>query len=180
MISGNHRRRGKGRSPRCVLVAASVFAGVLSGGVATLPADATTSPVPAHMISTVKQRTVGATTESNIAPYGQCTWGAFEMFHRSTGMWPRITGDAWVWRYTAAANGWSVTGSPQPRSIVVFQPDVQGASSQYGHVGWVESVDQRLDGRWVTFLEMNGTAGPGQWDRRTVRDTSGMNYILAP
>lgn len=185
MISGQHRRRGSRRPIRCVLVAASVFAGVLSGEVATLPAGAATptltQPVVAQkLLDSYNHRLIGATTRRNIAPFGQCTWGALEMFHRATGLWPRITGDAWLWHFTAPANGWSVVPYPQPRSIVVFQPSVQGASRRYGHVGWVESVHKGFDGRWVTFIEMNGTAGPGRWDRRTVRDVSGMSYILAP
>lgn len=189
MISGHHRRLGSRRSFRCALVAVIAFAGVLSGEVATLPAGAATQaaakPVAAQKLldpfnHPLNYHLVGSTARRNIAPPGQCTWGAFEMFHRATGMWPRITGDAWLWHFTAPANGWSVVPYPRPRSIVVFQPKVQGASSRYGHVGWVESVQKRFDGRWVTFVEMNGTAGPGRWDRRTVRDVSGMSYILAP
>lgn len=181
MISGNHRRFGRRRSLRCVLVAASVLAGLLSGEMAAPPAGAATQPVVSKQINPFgKQRAVGSTARRNIAPFGQCTWGAFEMFHRATGMWPRITGDAWLWRYTAAANGWTVVPDAQPRSIVVFQPRVQGASRRYGHVGWVESVHRRADGRWITVVEMNGTSGPGRWDRRTVREVNGMSYILAP
>lgn len=181
MIIGHYRRPRTRRALRCVLIAASVFAGVLSGAVAATPAGATTTQHLSQKISAhTMYRAIGKTTGRNIAPYGQCTWGAFEIFHRATGLWPRITGDAWLWGYTAAANGWTVVYRPQPRSIVVFQPTVQGASPRFGHVGWVESVQQGIDGRWITVLEMNGTAGPGHWDRRTIRDVGGMSYILAP
>ncbi|HEV8556482.1 MAG TPA: hypothetical protein VGR06_08815 [Actinophytocola sp.] len=32
----------------------------------------------------------------------------------------------------------------------------------------------------VTFIEMNGVAGPGQYDQRIVVDRIGMSYIPAP
>lgn len=124
-------------------------------------------------------RTVGQKASSNLGVAGQCTWGAYEQWHAATGYYPYFSGNAKDWKSSAAAHGWTVVLDAEPRSIVVFQPGVWGASS-FGHVGWVQSVQQRSDGRYITFIEMNGTAGPYRWDTRTVKDVVGMSYILAP
>lgn len=57
---------------------------------------------------------------------------------------------------------------------------MQGADPTYGHVAWVDSVEQRADGLYINITEMNGAAGPGVYNTRTVQDVVGMSYILAP
>lgn len=127
-------------------------------------------------------RSTGQTRSYNAGADGNCTWGSYEDFHAATGMYPALTGDAWQWADSARNTGWTVVVDAQPRSIVVFQPGVQGAGS-IGHVAWVESVDQRSDGLYINIHEMNFNANGGgfnTWDRRTVKDIVGMSYILAP
>ena len=68
----------------------------------------------------------------------------------------------------------------EPRSIVVFQAGVAGADRTHEHVAWVDSVEQRSDGRYVHITEMNGTAGQLRWDTRVVKDVAGMSYVLVP
>lgn len=125
-------------------------------------------------------RAVGQKEARNSAVGGQCTWGAKEQWRASTGYYPYITGNAKDWAGSARAHGWSVVLDAQPRSIVVFQPGVQGADRTYGHVAWVTSTQRRSDGLYVTFTEMNGLAGPWRYNSRTVKDVVGMSYILAP
>lgn len=124
-------------------------------------------------------RAMGQTISYNTGYAGQCTWGALAQWHAATGYYPYILGNAKDWANSARSHGWTVVADAQPRSIVVFQPYVQGASS-LGHVAWVTSTQRRADGLYVTFIEMNGPAGPGRWDTRTVKDVVGMSYILAP
>lgn len=124
-------------------------------------------------------RAMGQRMNSNTGVAGQCTWGAFEQWRAATGYYPYISGNAKDWANSARSRGWTVVADAQPRSIVVFQPYVQGAPS-YGHVAWVTGTQRRADGLYVTFTEMNGTAGPFRWDTRTVKDVVGMSYILAP
>lgn len=67
-----------------------------------------------------------------------------------------------------------------PNSVVVFEPGVAGADPTYGHVAWVTTVQDTPNGRMVTFIEMNGVAGPGQYNELTVVNQIGTNYIPAP
>ncbi len=122
----------------------------------------------------------GATVGGNLGLGGQCTYGALIQFHNATGVYPAVYGNAKDWKASAQQNGWTVVLDAEQRSIVVFQPGVQGADATYGHVAWVEGVDMRADGRYVHILEMNGPAGAWNWDRRVVKDVLGMSYILAP
>ena len=125
-------------------------------------------------------RAMGQTESRNMAVAGQCTWGALEQWHQATGYYPYLTGNAKDWANSARAHGWTVVLDAQPRSIVVFQPGVQGADPTYGHVAWVTSTQRRSDGLYITMTEMNGTAGPYKYDVRTLKDIAGMSYILAP
>lgn len=145
-------------------------------GTARAVAGTCSAPAPAPAVG----RTVGHKTWRNLGVPGNCTWAALEKWHAATGYYPYWWGDARYWASTARATGWTVVADAQPRSIVVFQPGVWGADSTHGHVAWVLSVQQRADGRWITFAEMNGTAGFNRWDTSTVKDVPGMSYILAP
>ena len=135
---------------------------------------------------------------TNWFPPYQCTYGSATKFMSATahtqsaasigatrsGYVPRISGDAHVWNDQAAAAGWDVVSkNPAPRSVVVFEPGVNGASSR-GHNGFVTAVDVRSDGVWVTYTDMNGgptTDGsdPSYTVRRR-RHVAGMSYILVP
>ena len=129
--------------------------------------------------ATTSTRARGATRTTNAGDPGQCTWGAYYQWYLREGSYPALSGNAYAWATSARAAGWTVVAVAQPNSIVVFQPGVQGAHAA-GHVAWVTSTSAHPDGLYVTFIEMNGTAGPYNWDVRTVKDIAGMSYILAP
>ena len=120
--------------------------------------------------------TSGKRSSYNWATQGQCTWGALNKWYQSEGYYPGgWTGNAMTWAYGAANAGYTVSGTPRTRSIVVMQPGVHGSSS-VGHVAWVTAVN----GNEVTIIEMNALAGPYNYNTRTVTDISGMKYIYAP
>ena len=118
----------------------------------------------------------GMRSDHNWATAGQCTWGALNKWYQSEGYYPGgWTGNAMEWASGAASAGYTVSGTPRTRSIVVMQPGVHGSSS-VGHVAWVTAVN----GNEVTIIEMNAMAGPYNYNTRTLTDISGMKYIYAP
>ncbi len=123
-------------------------------------------------------RARGTTRSYNGGYAGQCTFGAHAKFHDATGVYGAWSGNAWQWSASARNNGWTVVNDAQARAIVVFQPGVQGAS-KWGHVAWVDSVEQRSDGLYIHITEMNWR-GLGVWSTRVVKDIAGTSYILAP
>ncbi|PCK22663.1 MULTISPECIES: CHAP domain-containing protein [Rhodococcus] len=136
---------------------------------------------PAPQAST-PGRTTGQTRGTNTGAAGNCTWGAYNKWFTASGSrhYPALNGNAKDWANSARATGWTVVADAQPRSIVVFQPGVQGADRTYGHVAWVESITRRADGLYITITEMNGAAGYNKWSTRTVKDVANMAYILLP
>jgi surface antigen len=153
------------------------------------PAIAQPSPAAAS-----PDRTMGATTDVN--PFsspdlvGYCTYGAQEQVKGNAGYYiAALTGNAEDWPAEARGAGWTVMADAQPRSIVVFDHSLVGG---VGHVAWVDSVDQRADGRYLSITEMNfgpgatasngyHTTGFNQIHTRTnVKDVPGMSYILIP
>ncbi|AUM20317.1 amidase (plasmid) [Rhodococcus ruber] len=127
-------------------------------------------------------RTMGQTRGGNTGASGQCTWGAYQKWFEASGRrhYPALSGNAKDWAGAARATGWTVVADAQPRSIVVFQPGVHYADRTFGHVGWVDRVERRGDGVYVTITEMNYGGRVGQWSTRTVKDIPGMSYILQP
>jgi surface antigen len=118
----------------------------------------------------------GMRSSYNWATDGQCTWGALNKWYQSEGYYPGgWTGNAMVWDTGAANAGYTVSGTPRSRSILVMEPGVHGSSS-VGHVAWVTSVD----GDQVHIVEMNALAGPYNYNTRTLTDGPGMRYIYAP
>jgi surface antigen len=118
----------------------------------------------------------GTRSSHNWATPGQCTWGALAKWYQSEGYYPGgWTGNAMAWASGAASAGYTVTGTPRTRSILVMQPGVNGSSS-VGHVAWVTGVS----GNKVTIIEMNALAGPYNYNTRTLTDGPGMQYIYAP
>jgi len=127
-------------------------------------------------------RSMGRIRATNTGVAGYCTWGAYAKWFEASGrrFYPALSGNAKDWANSARAAGWTVVDDAQPRSIVVFQPGVQGAHRTDGHVAWVDSTSQRADGRYVNLTEMNGSGGFNRWSSRTVKDVPGMSYILLP
>ncbi|WP_374971059.1 CHAP domain-containing protein [Terrabacter sp. BE26] len=118
----------------------------------------------------------GMRASHNWATAGQCTWGALNKWYQSEGYYPGgWTGNAMAWASGARSAGYTVSSTPRTRSIIVMQPGVAGSSS-VGHVGWVTAVN----GNRVTIIEMNATAGPYNYDTRTVTLSGGMDFIYAP
>ena len=85
---------------------------------------------------------------NNVFPFGQCTWWANQRYHQLHGSFVpwRTNANAFQWVARAADAGWRVSGTPMVGSIVVLQPDVEGAQG-LGHVGVVEQV--LTDGRVI-------------------------------
>lgn len=123
-------------------------------------------------------RPKGATQTSNTGLPGQRTWGVHDIVHRLTGYYVKVGGNAHRWGDSARANGWKVVTAAEPRSIVVFSQTA--ARSLTGHVAWVDSVEQRADGRYLNITEMNFNGNKNFTKRYGVKHTSGMSYILVP
>ncbi|WP_256793007.1 CHAP domain-containing protein [Terrabacter sp. Ter38] len=135
-----------------------------------------TSSAKASVNVSVPSASSGVRGSSNWATPGQCTWGALNQWYQSEGYYPGgWTGNARTWASGAAASGYTVSGTPRTRSILVMQPGVHGSSSA-GHVAWVTAVN----GNEVTIIEMNALAGAYNYNTRTLTDGPGMRYIYAP
>nr|QGW61099.1 hypothetical protein ICEMyc226_00067 [Mycolicibacterium sp.] len=146
---------------------------------AAAPAPAAQPPASASSAG----RVMGRTQARNPGVAGQCTWGAAQKWFEATGgqFYPALSGDALEWANSARAEGWTVVNDAQPRSIVVLQPGVHYAAGA-GHAAWVDSVEQRADGKYVHITEMNNSArgGVGVFDNDVEKDVPGMSYILLP
>ena len=136
----------------------------------------TSLTTPTYTEKSTVNGTSGTKSSYNWATAGQCTWGALNKWYQSEGYYPGgWTGNAMEWAWGAANAGYTVSGTPRTRSILVMQPGVYGSSS-VGHVAWVTAVN----GNEVTIIEMNALAGPYNYNTRTLTDISGMKYIYAP
>jgi surface antigen len=112
----------------------------------TLTATASTAKSSSN--GAVPSASSGMRSAYNWATEGQCTWGALAKWHASEGYYPGgWTGNAMEWASGAANAGYTVTGTPRTRSILVMQPGVHGSSS-VGHVAWVTAVN----GNEVTII----------------------------
>lgn len=74
-------------------------------------------------------------------PYGQCTWYVYERVQQFDkhvgGQW----GDAHNWDNSAEDAGYSVSTTPKNHTAVVFEAGQSRASALYGHVAFVEKVN---------------------------------------
>jgi surface antigen len=137
---------------------------------------ASTSSAKVSVNASVPSASSGMRASSNWATAGQCTWGALNKWYQSEGYYPGgWTGNAMAWASGAASAGYTVSGTPRTRSILVMEPGVHGSSS-VGHVAWVTAVN----GNQVTIIEMNALAGAYNYNTRTLTDGPGMKYIYAP
>lgn len=165
------------RSGRAAAVALAATA-LIGGASAVVPASV--APIaPGVAAAAPAPRAVGQTIGYNTGMPGQCTWGAMERFRAFSGRYAALAGNAKDWYRNARATGWSTSVRPQPNSMVVFQPGVQGASP-YGHVGWVDRVVPTRTGVAVHIWDMNGPGGPFSTRWWWTTNTPGMSYILAP
>jgi surface antigen len=106
----------------------------------------------------------------NVFPYGQCTWWANQRYHQLHGSFVpwRTNANAFQWANRAREYGWHVSGTPTVGSIIVLQPNVDGAYG-LGHVGVVEQI--LTDGR-VMASSMN-------WGKHPSMVTENP-YVLGP
>jgi surface antigen len=162
-----------GRAAVAALAATAVI------GVAGAVAPESVAPTPGVAAAAPAPRAVGKTVGYNTGMPGQCTWGAMNQFRAYSGRYAALAGNAKDWYRNAKATGWSTSLSPQPNSMVVFQPGVQGASP-YGHVGWVDRVVPTRSGVAVHIWDMNGPGGPFSTRWWWTTNSPGMTYILAP
>lgn len=132
--------------------------------VSAKPVAATTEQVATTLVASASH---AVTDASNTYPAGQCTW-----FVKNAAPWAgNYWGNATNWAASAAAAGFSVSGTPQVGSIAVFGAGVGGADSVYGHVAMVDAVNP--DGT-ITISEGN-YAGMA-YHTRTI-SASGLQFI---
>jgi surface antigen len=135
------------------------------------------APIPAG-----PARATGRTSQENSASLGSPAWGALEKWFQVSKrqFYPAISGAPRELANAARAAGWTVVERPEPRSIVVFAPGVDGAPPS-GHVAWVDTTTERRDGLYVSITEVHGNGdGLNTWTSRQVKDLPGMSYILLP
>jgi surface antigen len=113
----------------------------------------------------------------NVFPFGQCTWWANQRYHQLHGSFVpwRTNANAFQWVARAIEAGWHVSGIPIVGSIMVLQPDVEGAHG-LGHVGVVEQV--LTDGR-VIASSMNWGNHPSVVTQTTYVPGPGISFISA-
>ena len=127
-------------------------------------------------------RATGRKSQENTAPLGSPLWGALEKWFQVSQrqFYPALSGAPRDLANAARAAGWTVVERPEPRSIVVFQPGVDGAPPS-GHVAWVDTSAKRRDGQYIGITEVHGNGdGLNTWTSRQVKDLPGMSYILLP
>ncbi|MDO4979207.1 MAG: CHAP domain-containing protein [Candidatus Saccharibacteria bacterium] len=92
-------------------------------------------------------------TSSNPMPYGWCTWYAWGRRAQLGGKYtlPGGLGNASTWD-NSLAGSFYIDGTPRAGDVI------QTDYGQYGHVGYVESVN----GDYITISDMNGLAGWGR------------------
>jgi uncharacterized protein YraI/surface antigen len=162
----------------------------------SVPAPPTSTPSsPTPPPSSVGATALGQTIGSN--PYAEddfCTWYAEVRFHDFVSHYPamypaghtfiNVGGNAYQWRASAIQHGWTVTSTPTVNSIVVFQPGVERADPNLGHVAWVTAVSP---GGHFTVTELNADLSNGDYNssyqpdvNRYYHATTGVSFILVP
>jgi surface antigen len=122
-------------------------------------------------------RAHGTTATSNRFVPGNCTWYAAQRWDQATGSYPGFIGNAWQWTANAINSGYTVTATPQPRSVVVFP---KTGTSPDGHVAWVDSVARNSDGSISVHIDEMNLQKLYQIDSRTITNTSDLRYVLVP
>lgn len=104
-----------------------------------------------------------------------CTWWAQEQ-RQDLPWFGGDSGHALNWASSARAHGFATGTKPVVGAIAVFQPGVQWADEELGHVAYVESVNK--DG---TFrISERGRDDYGNWvynDQRVVKPGNGVEFI---
>ncbi|MFW3612553.1 amidase domain-containing protein [Staphylococcus caprae] len=108
-------------------------------------------------------------------PQGQCTWYVYNRMQQYDASLDGNLGDAHNWNNRAESEGYSVTHSPKNHTAVVFEAGQLGADTQYGHVAFVEKVND--DGSIV--ISESNVKGLGVISYRTIdaADAADLDYI---
>ncbi len=109
----------------------------------------------------------------NAYSFSQCTWWCYVRRHQLGLPVGSYFGNGCQWAASAAALGYKVDNTPEVGAIMVFARGQEGASSTYGHVAIVESVN--ADGS-VTTSEC-GASCNGKTFSRTFTNVSDFQYI---
>lgn len=115
------------------------------------------------------------TTSSMPYPHGQCTWYVYNRMPQFDKTISGDLGDARNWNNRAERKGYHVSSKPKAHTAVVFEAGQQGADSIYGHVAFVEKVNN--DGSIV--ISESNVQGLGVISYRTIdaEDASELSYI---
>ncbi|GGG98694.1 amidase domain-containing protein [Staphylococcus pragensis] len=110
-------------------------------------------------------------------PQGQCTWYVYERVQQFgkhvSGNW----GDAHHWDNRAERDSYRVTGTPKVHTVAVFERGQAGADSTYGHVAFVEKVNE--DGSII--VSESNVKGLGIVSYRMIdADTAQALYYIEP
>ena len=123
-----------------------------------------------------------ATVGHNPAEEGTPLWGALEKWYFASGKrsYPAVRGAPRDLVAQAQTAGWTVTGDPRERALVVIPPGVLDAPDS-GHVAWVDAISNRADGVYLRITEMGAPgAAPHIWSGRTVKAVPELSYIPLP
>ncbi len=109
---------------------------------------------------------------ANYFPEGQCTW--YVATRRELGVY----GDAREWGDNAIKAGFEVGSVPVKGSVMVWQPGVNGANADYGHVSLVERVIPESDGSFTVYYTDNDNMDPASPLRVSIRPgEEGVQFI---
>ena len=108
-------------------------------------------------------------------PHGQCTWYVYHRMNQFDSSISGDLGDAHNWNNRAESEGYTVTYTPKNHTAVVFEAGQLGADTQYGHVAFVEKVND--DGSIV--ISESNVKGLGVISFRTIdaEDAQDLDYI---
>lgn len=108
-------------------------------------------------------------------PHGQCTWYVYHRMNQFDSSISGDLGDAHNWNNRAESEGYTVTHTPKNHTAVVFEAGQLGADTQYGHVAFVEKVND--DGSIV--ISESNVKGLGVISFRTIdaEDAQDLDYI---
>lgn len=114
-------------------------------------------------------------TSTSPYPHGQCTWYVYNRMNQYDSSISGDLGDAHNWNNRAESKGYKMTHSPKNHTVVVFEAGQLGADMQYGHVAFVEKVND--DGSIV--ISESNVKGLGVISYRTIDadDASDLDYI---
>ncbi|RIO40251.1 MULTISPECIES: amidase domain-containing protein [Staphylococcus] len=115
------------------------------------------------------------TTNDTPYPHGQCTWYVYNRMAQFDQFVSGDLGDARNWNNRAERKGYTVASTPKAHTAVVFEAGQQGADAMYGHVAFVEKVND--DGSII--ISESNVKGLGVVSYRTIDadDAKELSYI---